>query len=151
MGCILVLFPFLWIINIQFINFRVFNFLIFKYSNIGSLWSKIFIFVIEITLKLLLHKEYEWNNPNWGRLGMKNPKFHFFDISGSSKFIENINIQINGTRSIFIVNRFFSMLVRMSSVRINNNWNYPNLLITAVWSPWQIARVTRVRWNPGMH
>ena len=33
--------------------------------------------------------------------------FTFFDISGSSKFIVNLNVQINVTHSIFIVNRFF--------------------------------------------
>ena len=30
---------------------------------------------------------------------------------------------------------FFDMLVTMSSIRINNNWNYQNLLITSVRSP----------------
>ena len=82
MGCILVLFLFLWIINVQFTNL---GFFIFKYSDIGLLWSKITIFIIEITLKRLLHKKYGWNKPNWGRLGLKCRKLHFFAISGSSK------------------------------------------------------------------
>ena len=109
MGCILVLFPFLWIINIQFTNVWCLNFyfFIFKYTNIGLLWSKITIFIIEITLKLLLLKKYGWNNPNWGRLGLECPKLHFFAISGSSKIIPYTNIQIHVTRSIFIVNWFF--------------------------------------------
>ena len=42
------------------------------------------IFIIEITLKLLLHKKYGWNNPKLGRLGLKSPKLHFFDISGKT-------------------------------------------------------------------
>ena len=87
-----------------------------------------------MTLKPLLHTKYGWNNPNWGRLGLKCPKLHFLAISGSSKIIAYTNIQIHVTRSIFIVNWFFffEMLVTMSSIRINNNWNYQNLLITAV-------------------
>ena len=95
-----------------------------KMSDIGLLWSKITIFIIEITLKQLLLTKYGWNN--WGRLGLKNPKLHFFDISGSSKFIVNINVQINVTHSIFIRFRFFfiEMLVTMSSITINNYWNY---------------------------
>ena len=63
MGCILVLFPFLSIINVQFTNFWFFNFqfFYFQYSDIGLLCSKITIFIIEITLKLLLNKKYGWN------------------------------------------------------------------------------------------
>ena len=136
MGCILVLFPFLWIINVQFTNFRFLNFFIFKYSDIVLLWSKITNFIIEITLKLLLHKKYGLNNPNWGRLGLKSPKLHFFAISESSKIISYTNIQIHVTRSIFIINWYvFLMLVTMSSIRINNNLNYQNLLITTIQSP----------------
>ena len=128
MGCILVLFPFLWIINVLCINFDFWNFdLIFsKMIDIGLFWSKITIIIIEITVKQLLLTKYGWNNPNWGRLGLTNPKLHFYDISGSSKFIVNINVQINVTRSIFIINIFFwgDMLVTMSSIGINNNWKY---------------------------
>ena len=62
MVCILVLFPFLLIINVEFTNFGFLNFryFIFKYSDIGLLWSQITIFIIEIILKLLLHKKYGW-------------------------------------------------------------------------------------------
>ena len=97
---ILVLFPFLTIINMQFTNFGFLNgyIFIFKYSNIGLLWSKITIFIIEITLKLLLHRKYGWNNHNWGRLGLKSPKLYFFTISGSSKISADTNIQIHVTR-----------------------------------------------------
>ena len=49
----------------------------------GLLWSKITIFVIEITLKLVLDTKYGLNNPNWRRLGLKSPKLHFLAISGS--------------------------------------------------------------------
>ena len=42
-------------------EFRIFEFFIFKYSDIGLLWSQIIIFIIEITLKLPLHKKYWWN------------------------------------------------------------------------------------------
>ena len=54
-----------------------------------------------------LHTKYGWNNPNWGRLGLKSQKLHFFAISGSSKIHRTQNIQIHVTGFIFIVNRFF--------------------------------------------
>ena len=63
--------------NLQISDFRIFNFSIFKISIIGLLWSKITIFIIEITLKLFLHSKYGWNNPNSGRLGLKCPKLQF--------------------------------------------------------------------------
>ena len=112
-------------------KFWIFEFLIFcffKISDIGLLWSKITIFIIEITLNRLLHIKYGWNNPNWGRFPLKSPKLYFLAISGSSKFIAYTNIQVHVTCSIFIV-IFFKMLVTMSSIRINHNWNYPKLLI----------------------
>ena len=62
----------------KFRIFEFYNFLILKYSDIDLLWSKIIIFIIEITLKLLLHTKYGWNNPNWGRLGLKSPKTSLF-------------------------------------------------------------------------
>ena len=95
-----------------------------KISDIGLLWSKITIFIIEITLKLYLHTKYGWNNPNWGRLGLISPKLHFLGLSGSSKFTTYTNIQIHVTGSIFFVIWFFLILLTMSSIRINNNWNY---------------------------
>ena len=51
-GYIFVLFPFLLIINMQFTNFWIFYFLFFKINVFGLLWSKITIFIIEITIKL---------------------------------------------------------------------------------------------------
>ena len=91
-------------------------------SDIGLLWSKITIFIIEITLELLLPTKYGWNNPNWGRLGLKSPKLHFFGISGSLKLIAYTNIQIYVTGSIFIVIiiLFFLMHATMSSITVNN-------------------------------
>ena len=108
MGCILVLFSFLWIINVLCSNFGFLK-LWFFFLNKRYLLTLIqnYNFIIEITLKQLLLTKYGWNNRNWGRLIMKNPKLHFFDISGSSKFIVNINVQINVTRSIFFGFRFF--------------------------------------------
>ena len=91
MGCILVLFPFLSIINVQFSNFGFLNSRFF-YFQIKRYWLTLIknsIFIVEITLKLLLHTKYGWNNPNWGRLGLKSEKLHFFAISGSSKFISH--------------------------------------------------------------
>ena len=61
-------------------KFRIFEIMIIffkKMSDIALLWSQITIFIIEITLKQLLHKKYGWNNPNLGRLGLKSPKLHF--------------------------------------------------------------------------
>ena len=96
-------------------------------GDIGLLWSQIDIFIIEITLKQLLLTKYGWNNPNWGRLGLKSPRFNFFAISGSSKFIAYTNIQIYVTGSIFIgIRYFFEMLVTMSSITMNNYWNDQN-------------------------
>ena len=61
-----------------------------------------------------------WNNPNWGRLGLKSPRFHFFGISGSSKFIAYTNIQIYVTGSIFIVINFFLNARNNVLITINN-------------------------------
>ena len=77
------LFPFLWIINLQFTNYAFLIFLFFKISKISLFWSKITIFIIEISLKHL-HTKYGWNNPNSRRFGLKNKK-NFFAISGSLK------------------------------------------------------------------
>ena len=90
-------------------------------SDIGLLWSKITILIIEITLELLLHTKYGWNTPNWGRLGLKSPKLHFFAISGSSKFIAYTNIQIYFTGSI--------MHATMYSITVNNYWKIQKTLI----------------------
>ena len=109
MGCILFLFPFLWIINVQFTNFGffIFYFFILKFSDIGLFWSKITIFIIEIYLKLHLHTKYGWNNPNSCRLDLKCKKFHFLPFPAAQKIITYTNIQIHVTCSIFIVNWFF--------------------------------------------
>ena len=133
MGCILVLFLILWIINVKFAKFQIFNFFIFKYSDIGLLWSKITIFIIEKSLKLHYIQNTGWDNPNSHRLGLKSPKFHFLPFLGAQKFIAYTNIQIHVTCSIFIVNcfLFLEMLVSMSSIRSNNNWNYQKMIITA--------------------
>ena len=106
--CILVLFLFLWIINLQstISDFWIFDF-IFKYSDIGFLWSKINIFFIKIHLKLHLHTKYVWKNSNWGRLGLKSQKFYFLPFLGAQKFISYTIIQIHVSRSIFTVNWFF--------------------------------------------
>ena len=91
-------------------KFRIFEFWIFyffKISDIGLLWSKITIFIIEITLKLICHTKFGWNNPNWGRLSLKSSKLHFFAISGISKFIAYSNIQIHVLGSIFNFNLIF--------------------------------------------
>ena len=88
-------------------KFRIFDNFIFKISDISLLLSKITIFIIEITLKLVLDTKYGWNNPTWGRLGPKSQKLHFFAISGNSKFITYTKIQIYVTGSIFIVFDFF--------------------------------------------
>ena len=110
-------------------NLQIFD-LFFKVTDIGLLWSKITIFIIEITIKLCLHRKYGWNNPNWGRLGLKNPNLHFFAISGCSKFIAYTNVQIHVTCWMFIIIFFFlEILVMMSSIKINNNWNYQKMQI----------------------
>ena len=42
----------------KFQIFEYSNFFIFKYNDIGFLWSKINIFIIEISLKVHLHTKY---------------------------------------------------------------------------------------------
>ena len=117
----------------QFCIFEIMIFFIFKYSDSGLFWSKITIFVIEITLKLLLHTKYGWKNPNWGRLGLKNPQlhsfWHFWQLKIHRKYKHSNKCQaFNFQRKLLL---FFEMLLTMSSIRINNNWKYQNLLITA--------------------
>ena len=98
-------------------DFWIFNFSIFKLSDIGLLWSKIIIFIIEIPRKLHLHTKYWWNNPN-SRRCLKSPKFHFLPFLAAQKFIAYTNIQIHVTRLIFIVNWFF--------LKARNNVLYQN-------------------------
>ena len=118
-------------------DFWIFYFSIFKISNIGLRWSKITIVIIAISLKLHLHTKYLWNNPNSLRLGLKSHKVHFLLFLAAQKFIACTNIQIHIICSIFIVNWFFwKMLVTMSSIRINNNWNYQKTLIITLRSPY---------------
>ena len=90
-------------------------FFIFKYSDIGLLWYKITIFIIEITIILFFHRKYGSNNPYCGRLGLKSQNLHF------TKFIAYTNIEIHVTGSLFGI--FFFMLVTTSSTTITNNWN----------------------------
>ena len=52
--------------NVQISDFWIFDYFIFKISQIGLLWSKITIFISEITLKLVLDIKYRWNNPEAG-------------------------------------------------------------------------------------
>ena len=129
MGCIHVLFPFLWIINVQFTNFGFLNFRFFYLQN-WRYW-----------LTLIQNNHFcHWNifktkfkNPNSRRLVLKSPKFNFLPFLAAKKFIAHTNIQIHITGSILIV--FLKMLVRMSSIRINNNWNYQKMLIIKLRSP----------------
>ena len=67
-------------------------------------------------------------------MGLKSPKFHFLPFLWAQKFIAYTNIQIHVTHSIFII--FLKMLVTMSSIRINNNWNYQQTIILVLWSPY---------------
>ena len=116
-------------------KFQIFDFSIFKISNIGLLWSQITIFIIEISLKLHLHRKNGWNNPNSHRFCLKSWKSNIWPFLAAQNFIAHTNIQIHVTGSIFIVNWFFLMLVTMSSIRINNNWNYQKMLITETMIP----------------
>ena len=100
------------------------DYFISKICDIGLLWSKITIFIIEITLKLILHTKYGWNNPNWGWLGLKSPKLNFFAISVSSKFITYTNIQLHVTGSIFHHNLiFFKQCHLLESITIEKSKN----------------------------
>ena len=49
------------------------------------LWSKITIFIIEISLKLHLHKNTGWNNYNSHKFGLKSQKFNFLTFLGAQK------------------------------------------------------------------
>ena len=124
MDCILVLFTFLWIINVQFRNDGFLNFwffvVCFKISQIGLFWSKITIFIIEISLKQHLHTKYWWNNPNSRRLGLKSQKRNFLLFLAAPKFIAHTNIQIHVTGLIFIIHWFF--LNAPNDVLYQNQW-----------------------------
>ena len=98
-------------------------------SDIALLWSLITIFIIEITLKQFLHKQYGWNNPNWGRLGLKSPKLHFL------VFWQLKIHRIYKKFKYMSRAQFFEMLVTMSSITINNYWNSKKLLIYTQRSP----------------
>ena len=91
----------------KFWIFEFWIYFIFKYSDIGLLWSKITIFMIGITLKLILHTKYRWNNPETG-WAWKVQNITFLPFL-ALKFIAYTNIQIHVTGS---------------SITINNNWNY---------------------------
>ena len=82
MGCILILFPFLWIIKLQFTiyGFLDFWFFVLKIRKIYLFWSKITIFIIEISLKPHLCTKYGLNNLNSHRLAwkVKNLIFYYF-------------------------------------------------------------------------
>ena len=119
MGCILVLFHFLSIINVQFTTCGFLNFLFFNY------------FIFNYWLTLIQNYHFcLWNYSKTTftcRLGLKNPKLHFFDISGSSQFIVNINVQINVTHSIFIVNNW-NYTIEITQLKLHN-WNYQSITI----------------------
>ena len=91
--------------------------------GIGLLWSKIAIFIIEITLELLYIQNIDEITLTEAGWAWKIQNF-IFAISGSSKFIAYTNIQIYVMGSIFIVIIFFfEMHATMSSITINNCWN----------------------------
>ena len=104
-------------------------------SDIALLLSKITIFIIEITLKQLLLTKYGWNNPNWGRLGLKSQKTSLFGLlaAQNSSHIQTFKYM---SRAQFLseLDFFFEILVTMSSITINNHWNYQKLLIKSQWS-----------------
>ena len=112
MGCILALFLFLRIINVQFKNFGFFYFQNEQYwltllycITLPTLlyyttYSIVFLIqnkkiIIEISLNLHLHTKYERNNPNSGRLDQKSSKFNFLPFIAAQKFIVHTNIQIH--------------------------------------------------------
>ena len=118
--------------NLQILDFWIFDFSFFKISDIGILWSKITIFIIEISLKLYLLTKYGWNNPNSCRLGLKSPKLNFLPFLAAQKFIAHTNIQIHARDAIFIINGFFLNACNNVLIRINNNWNYKKMQIIVV-------------------
>ena len=110
---------------VQISDFWNFDFIFSKISDIGLLWSKITIFIIEITLKQLLLTKYGWNNPNWGRLGLKKSKTSLFGILAAQNSSHTQTFKYM-SRAQFSseLDFFFLMLVAMSSITIDNNWNY---------------------------
>ena len=107
-----------------FLNFEFFYFQI-QYSDIGLLWSKITIFMIGIALKQHLHAKYGWNNPNWGRLGLKNLELYLLTFLSARKFIAHTTIRLHVMGSNLILNWFFFWnACTMSSITINSNWHY---------------------------
>ena len=139
MGCILVLFLFLWIINVQLRNFRFLNFEFF-YFRIQWYWLTLipnchfydwnfskttFTYKIldEITLT---HTGWAWKVQNFIFAISRSPKIHRIHKHSNTCEVLNFHLKL-----IF----FFEMLVTLYSIRFNNNWNNQKLLITVVPSP----------------
>ena len=82
-----------------YLNLQFANFLFFYFQN--QQYGKITIFIIQISLKLHLHKKMdEITQLMQVEVGPEKSQILFFAISGSSKFITHTNIQIPVSISI---------------------------------------------------
>ena len=142
MCCILVLFPFLWIIAVKFTNsyFWIFDFLNFQnypnrliliQNNHNYHWnfSKTIFYIQNINEITLTHTGLTWK--------VKNFIFcHFWQlkIHRTHKHLNTCH-GLNFHRKLTLL---FLMLLTMSSIRINNNWNYQKtpkkcIILLALW------------------
>ena len=105
MGCILVLFSFLWIINVQCTNFGFLNFLFSKLAILVYFDTKLpFLSLkfLKTTFSCKILDEITLTHAGWAWKLQKFIFCHFWEF----KFIAYTHIQIHVTGSIFIVNWF---------------------------------------------
>ena len=85
MGCILILFSFLWIINVKFTNFVFLNFLFSNIVILAYLDHKLPFLSLKFLQNYIYIQNTGWNNSNLHRFGLKSQKFHFLPFIGAQK------------------------------------------------------------------
>ena len=108
-GCILVFFPFLWILNVvQISDFWIFDFFLFsKLPILAYFEPKIHIYHWNFSKTTFTYKimdEITLTHTGWA---WKVQNLFFLTFLGAQKFIAYTNIQIHVMHSIFIINWFF--------------------------------------------
>ena len=108
-------------------NVWILDFFIFQISDIGLLWSKIALFIIEISLKLhtftfIIVDEITQTHTGWAWKVLNFIFCHFWELKNLLQHKHSNSCHaLNFHRKLI----FFKTFIRMVSIRINNNWNYP--------------------------
>ena len=92
-----------WLWTRGIYKFRIFEFFIFKCSDIAYFDPKLPFLWLKFLKNYIYIQITSWNNANSRRLGLKRSKFHFLPFLEVQKFIAYTNIQIHVTCSIFII------------------------------------------------